>query len=126
MAESVYDRRRAENEVVFRQFNEQAKHHIKKTTPVTTKDDHSESNLPNSQDDMVIQFFCECSDENCDQRMQLSVKEYEHNHLERDYFTILPGHNVPEIEEVIKTEDHYIVVKKHEQPPDVVTQLNET
>jgi hypothetical protein len=58
------------------------------------------------------EFVCECIDGNCDQRVAMTLGEYEHIRSAANQFFVLAGHTAPEIEEVIETTDRYLIVRK--------------
>jgi hypothetical protein len=60
----------------------------------------------------MTHFVCECVDAECDKRIAMTVAEYEHVRADSNRFFVLPGHNVPDIDEVLETNDHYLVVRK--------------
>jgi hypothetical protein len=57
-------------------------------------------------------FICECMDESCDQNVAVTIEEYEHLRSDANTFMVLPGHDVPEVEEIIETTDRYVIVSK--------------
>jgi hypothetical protein len=84
------------NEAIFRQVNEQIK------------------NLGDELgvDDGKITVICECGDAGCTERIELPLAEYERVRGDSLLYVIAPGHDFPEIESVIETEDGYQVVRK--------------
>ena len=58
-------------------------------------------------------FFCECSDANCTERIELSRDEYEHIRTNSRRFVLARGHIAPEIEHVVEQETDHVVVEKH-------------
>lgn len=123
MSKSRSLRRLVENEVYFRQMNrniEKQFSHLKKLAS-----EHGQSDMIDD-DDMMLQFFCECSDEACRSRISLRRSQYDKIHKADDTFVIVRGHEVPEVERVLrKTADYYVVVKKIE-PPKASSGLNST
>jgi hypothetical protein len=59
-----------------------------------------------------LDLACECMDETCTQRVTLTVAEYEAIRADSNSFFVIPGHEVPEVEEVVREEDRYLVVAK--------------
>ncbi len=104
-------KRRAENEVVFRQRNEAIKKLAKDVLITVYKAD-----LP-------LQFICECSSEDCHEAIEMSAKEYEEARKNNRQFVIKPGHEHLDIEQVVHHDD-YTVVEKFEQPPPTDGKLN--
>ena len=58
------------------------------------------------------QFVCECENTRCAEIIALSVEEYELVRGDPTCFFVAPGHDVPEVEEVVSTTDRYLVVRK--------------
>lgn len=58
------------------------------------------------------QFICECLDERCDERVSLTIEEYESIRSEGNRFFVLPGHTEPEIDEILESTDRYLIVRK--------------
>jgi hypothetical protein len=59
-----------------------------------------------------IHLACECTDEACTQRVTMTVGEYEAVRSNSNTFFVQPGHDVPEVEEVVREEANYVVVSK--------------
>jgi hypothetical protein len=57
-------------------------------------------------------FICECMDETCDSSVVLTVEEYEHIRAHSNRFVVLRGHQVPEVEQVVETNERFLVVAK--------------
>ena len=120
---SISERRQVENEAVFRQMNEKVEKSLKKLDKMA-KDDGYKSDLP--IDEMVLHFYCECADENCRQRIPLTLKKYQELHKNRSKFIVIPGHEVSNIEKVIAEKPMYNEVEKNITPPIGVVSLNKT
>jgi ABC-type phosphate transport system ATPase subunit len=60
----------------------------------------------------TIDLACECMDETCTERVTLTVADYEAIRSNSNSFLVLPGHEVPDVEEVTRTEENYLVVSK--------------
>jgi hypothetical protein len=58
----------------------------------------------------VSAFICECMDDTCDSNVSLTVEEYEMIRCDGNRFFVVPGHEVPEIEETVEAHDRYVVV----------------
>jgi hypothetical protein len=59
-----------------------------------------------------IDLACECMDEACTERLTMTVREYEAVRSDSNTFFVKPGHEVPEVEEVVREEPSYVVVSK--------------
>ena len=57
-----------------------------------------------------IDLACECIDETCTQRVTMTAREYEAVRSDSNTFFVKPGHDVPEVEEVVRAEANYVVV----------------
>lgn len=99
------ERRLAENEVIFRTFNEEAKDFI--------LEDAAHTPLANKR----LRFYCECSDLTCVERIELSAEEYENLHRSNRRFVLKPGHEAPNVERVVQHHSDYVVVEKRIEPP---------
>lgn len=123
MKKSVTEQRQIQNEAVFRKMNERTTESLKQFNQMARENDQLD--LVNSED-TDLHFYCECSDENCHERVVLSSNEYETVHADRKKFVLKPGHQAVAIETVVARKNGYSVVKKHKQPPEQVGQLQQT
>jgi hypothetical protein len=57
-------------------------------------------------------FICECADEHCVEKLQLSLREYEEIRASPVHFPVKVGHDYPEFERVVAVSDRYAVVEK--------------
>jgi hypothetical protein len=69
-------------------------------------------------------FICECLSTDCDERVPLTIEEYEHVRAGSNRFVVLPGHDVPEVEQVVETTARYVVVSKLGAGAEVAAQLD--
>lgn len=120
---SVAERRQIENEMIFRRANEVVGDNLDEIDA-----NHIEDDNPHliRNDDILLRFRCECSDEKCDSRIPIQLSVYQKIHENRDTFIIKPNHQVEEIETVILTEDIYSVVRKNKSTPEPGKDLNDT
>lgn len=84
--------RMAANEAFFRSVNER----LEQQTP----------------DSHVLVVLCECADEDCAQRLELTRAEYEDVRADPAQFVVAHGHADPEIEDVVGHTDRYERVRK--------------
>jgi hypothetical protein len=123
MTHGTSKRRLAENQAIFRESNER----IQSGFDAINKTARQEGERPHTFDeDTVLHFYCECSDEKCQRRIQLSLKDYNRIHAQRDTFTVVCGHAVPEVERVVDTLPDYCIIEKYEHPPKPGGELNPT
>ena len=95
------EERLAENEILFRRVNER----------IVELTDHWGGSL-----DLV----CECANPECASMMKATLHEYEVLRQNPRRFAVLPGHEIPEIEEVVERNERYLVVEKHVETHDQV------
>jgi hypothetical protein len=121
MTESLSARRLVENEVFFRQRNERVVEGFAELRGVAEEENDTDW-LPET--DPAVHFYCECADEKCRERIILTPSKYAELHQNKSQFTVLPGHNVPEVERIVQSTNEYVVVEKYQTPPKKVTKTN--
>jgi hypothetical protein len=94
-------RRIGENEALFRQVNERVKDVNRSFSLVLEHGD----------------YLCECGDESCVERITLTAEQYERVRDDATHFVVRPGHVVPDVEEVVRREPGFEVVRKREGEP---------
>lgn len=57
-------------------------------------------------------FVCECSDPECAESLQITSAEYEWVRADGARFVVVSGHQLPELERVIETNNRFLVVEK--------------
>jgi hypothetical protein len=95
------DRRLGENEILYREVNERM------------LDLHDRFGL----DDDYVEFVCECSRIDCNERLRLTTAEYEHVRESGRHFALRHGHEEPSIESVVEENDRFVMVEKDEGEP---------
>jgi hypothetical protein len=65
-------------------------------------------------------FVCECGDDGCQAIIQVPLPEYESVREDSALFLLRPGHEAPDVEDVVAREDGYTVVRKHEEVAHIV------
>lgn len=117
------ERRQIENEMIFRRANEQVGIDLDEVDSL-----HVEDGNPHlvRKEDLLLEFRCECSDENCHERVPVKLSVYQKIHLNRDTFVIKENHEVDAIEEVTAVKDDYSIVKKNKSTSEPGTHLNKT
>jgi hypothetical protein len=88
--------RLAKNEVLFREVNER----MGDTAAASGLDGH------------VFEFLCECSNMDCTVRLPLTIAEYELARSDGAQFVVAPGHELPEIEDIVVRGRGYEIVRK--------------
>lgn len=91
------------NEQILRDKNTSAKNAIKKYFRNNSKVKAT-----------PIDFVCECSALDCDERVKLSINAYEKIHQRKDRFAIAKGHETPIVEKLVADKQNFGVVEKHE------------
>jgi hypothetical protein len=62
----------------------------------------------------TMSVVCECGDASCAQQIEVSIAEYERIRSDSTLFIIRPGHEIPDVEEVVEEHDGFHVVRKVE------------
>lgn len=117
------ERRQIENEMIFRRANEKVSEELQELKAQLIKDDHPEAAVT---EDIPIHFLCECSDEDCVERIPIKLSEFQKIHKNRKAFIIKPKHQVEQIEEVISVDELYSVVEKNKSTAEPAGILNDT
>ena len=85
----------ARNEALFREVNER----VREVSP---------GNGAEAND-----FLCECGDEDCTETVPLRNDEYEQVRADPLLFVVVPGHVIPDVEDLIVRTERFEVVRKH-------------
>jgi hypothetical protein len=99
------EERISRNEVLFREVNE-----------------HIEDLQSGEGVERRFDFLCECGDAGCVETVGLTLSEYEAVRSEPTQFVVLPGHEVPEIERIMRTGDRFSVVRKRDEAAEFAKQ----
>jgi hypothetical protein len=62
--------------------------------------------------DRIVPFLCECADDECRGRVNMSVPEYRAIHDDRDRYATLRDHATADGEEVIERRELFDIVQK--------------
>lgn len=103
----ISERRLVENETIFRDANRQINAMAARVFGQAQK-----TVIP-------VGFYCECSNHECRDRIELTPEEFEEAHSLSNHFVIKCGHEVPKIEDIIESHKDYCVIKKHFMPEDL-------
>ena len=90
------DARKAQNEVWFRELNERLEARA----------------LKRNGDEAQFEIVCECSREECTERIRVAYGTYEHVRQHPTYFIVLSGHRDASIERVLSVHHGYEIVEK--------------
>lgn len=94
----------ANNESRFREINERLRVDLRA--------------LPD--DDAPVEFVCECGRSDCAQPVPLTLSEYEAVRAGPLDFAIVPGHESPDVEDVVDVNDRFARVRKHPESAPIV------
>ena len=108
------DIRRVENEVIFKEHNLRIQRQADRILP------------PDTRQTFPIGFICECSDEMCQERIEMPYDDFQSVSKNLRHFIIKPGHEQTDIERVITVDNTYSVVEKFELPVATTRVLNKT
>jgi hypothetical protein len=112
---STEERKQIENEMLFRRANEKVGADLDALDAMHIADGNH--HLVRDED-LLLDFKCECSDENCDARISMKLSDYKDVHKDRSSFVIKLHHEVKPIEKVIKTTENYSIVRKNNVTPE--------
>ena len=65
-----------------------------------------------TQDEQLIPFLCECAEDGCMGRIEITAWRYEDIHAEEGRYVILPGHMRIAGQEIMEENSYYEIVKK--------------
>jgi hypothetical protein len=88
--------RAARNEALFRRVNERVEDINKAFESILGEAD----------------FFCECSDIDCMEKIRMSLADYEALRQDSTHFAVKPGHEEAEAERVVEQRTGYVIVEK--------------
>jgi hypothetical protein len=89
---------RERNEALFREVNER----IEDVSTMLDRDDEME-------------FLCECDDPECLEKVRATHAEYEAIRAVPTHFVVVPGHEDPGVEHVVRHTERFLVVEKEGQ-----------
>jgi hypothetical protein len=100
------EKRLAQNETLFRSVNER----IEEAAEGLGDHEHE------------FEFFCECSNTDCNLLLPMTVPQYEKVRADPTQFIVALGHELPEIEVVVARERNFQVVSKRGDAADFVSE----
>jgi hypothetical protein len=62
--------------------------------------------------DDQLSFICECSNPECSSQVELTLEEYERVRGVPSWFFVLPGHELPAVEDVYERNGRFLIVEK--------------
>jgi hypothetical protein len=123
MSQDSRKRRLSENQAVFRKLNESVQKSFEITKQIAEQE--GVDNLA-FRGDISLHFFCECSDEKCQKRITLTLDRYNKIHKKRDRFVVAHGHEIKDIERIIRKEGDYSIVEKFKKPQESPPTIHKT
>jgi hypothetical protein len=96
-------RRIGRNEALFRQINEEVEDLNRSLAELT---------------DETIHIVCECGNLQCQERLVVPMSDYERVRDSPERFFVVPGHEIPDTEDVVESHAPYNVVAKHAGGPE--------
>ena len=64
--------------------------------------------------EVTLSLVCECGDVACVQHITLRRAEYEEVRASPTQFAVYPGHEIPELEDVVEKRDGYDIIRKRD------------
>ena len=98
------ERRLGLNEALFRDVNEKLRAVNEAFAPITD----------------TFDIICECGNSKCDERLSIPPAAYEGVRADPLLFVIVRGHEIPDVEDVVRETETYAVVRKHPGDPALV------
>jgi hypothetical protein len=89
-----------QNEALFREVNERIER-VSETLQMTTE---------------RLAILCECGNSECVERLDVHLSEYERVRADSALFFVRPGHELPDLEDVVEQYGEYDVVRKKPGP----------
>lgn len=120
---SKAEQNQIENEMIFRRLNEKVGSDLTALDAMHKADGNQDLI---SDKHLLLDFKCECSDENCDERIPVRLSEYRKIHKDRDTFIVKTNHQVDSIENILVEKQGYSLVKKNESTPEPDNNLKHT
>jgi hypothetical protein len=90
--------RRAANEALYREVNERIREISK--------------NLYGLAPDAALEMICECGLQECHVPFAITLADYERIRETPEWFVVLSGHELPEVEHVVERRANFVVVEK--------------
>lgn len=72
--------------------------------------------------DDALDLVCECGDAECADRIRMKHSDYERLRSDATTFAVVPGHEVPDVEEVVERGKGYDVVRKRSGEPALIAE----
>ena len=102
-------RRIADNEALFRSVNERVEEINEAFATLTRR----------------FEIVCECGDIRCTEQISVEFTAYEAVRSDSALFIIVPGHEIPDVEDAVERHPTYTVVRKHPGIPQAVAEAQD-
>ena len=63
------------------------------------------------------EYLCECGNAACAETIPMAVTDYEAVRTDSTFFLVVPGHEIPDVEDVIVRNEAFLVVQKRAGAP---------
>ena len=85
----------ARNEALFREVNERLEE------------------VSGGRSTELTEYLCECGNADCTDAIALLDEEYERVRSDPLLFAVMPGHEIPDVEEILDSNERFSLVRKH-------------
>ena len=99
-------RRIANNEALFRSVNERVQEINEAFAPHTDR----------------FEIVCECGNVQCNEQIRVKPAAYEAVRADSALFFVVPGHEMPDVEDAVEHHETYNVVRKHPGLPQAIAE----
>jgi hypothetical protein len=65
----------------------------------------------------TMTVVCECGQLECTEQIEIAMPVYEAVRSDPTHFVVLPGHEIPEVEDILERHDGFYVIRKVEGGP---------
>ena len=74
----------------------------------------------------TMAVVCECGDIECTEQIELDIPTFERVRSDSAQFVVVPGHEIPDVEDVVERHETFYVLRKAEGgPAELAEQLDE-
>jgi len=102
-------RRIADNEALFRSVNERVEE-VNEVFATLTRH---------------FEIVCECGDIHCTDQISVELPAYEAVRSDSALFIVVPGHEIPDVEDAVEHRQAYTIVRKHPGIPQAIAEAQD-
>lgn len=73
----------------------------------------------------TLDLICECGSASCAERIRVPHDDYLDLRADPATFAVVPGHEIPDVEDVVADRGEYVVVRKKEGGPATLAELTD-